>query len=48
MFRVFVGPASRITPRNLFDFGLGADSLWKRDSLSLGAQLFPLVRFRAV
>jgi hypothetical protein len=30
---------SRITPRNLFDFGLGADSLWKRDSLSLGAQL---------
>jgi hypothetical protein len=29
----------RITPRNLFDVGFGADSLWQKDSLSLGAQI---------
>jgi hypothetical protein len=31
------GNPSRITPRNLCDVGLGADSLWKKDSLSFGA-----------
>lgn len=33
------GNPSRITPRHLFDVGLGADSLCKKDSLSFGAQL---------
>jgi hypothetical protein len=30
---------SRITPRNLFDIALGADSLWKKDSHSLGGKI---------
>jgi Carboxypeptidase regulatory-like domain len=30
---------SRITPRNLFDIALGADSLWKKDSYSLGGKI---------
>jgi hypothetical protein len=29
---------SRITPRNIFDIALGADSLWKKDGYSLGAK----------
>ena len=30
---------SRITPRNLFDIALGADSLWKKDRYSLGGKI---------
>lgn len=30
---------SRITPRNLFDLALGADSVWKRDNYSVGAKI---------
>ncbi len=30
---------SRITPRNLFDFAVGADSLWKRDNYALSGRL---------
>jgi hypothetical protein len=30
---------SRITPRNLFDVALGADSVWKKDSYSLGGKI---------
>jgi hypothetical protein len=30
---------SRITPRNLFDIAMGADSLWKKDSYSLGGKI---------
>ena len=30
---------SRIMPRNLFDFAVGADSLWKKDNYSLSAKL---------
>ncbi len=30
---------SRIRPRNLFDIALGAESLWKKDSYSLGAKV---------
>jgi carboxypeptidase family protein len=30
---------SRITPRNLFDIALGADSVWKRDNYSLGGKI---------
>lgn len=30
---------SRIAPRNLFDLGFGADALWKKDTLALGARL---------
>jgi hypothetical protein len=29
---------SRITPRNIFDIALGADSVWKKDKYSLGAK----------
>ena len=30
---------SRITPHNLFDIAMGADSLWKKDSYSLGGKI---------
>jgi hypothetical protein len=30
---------SRIRPRNVFDIALGADSLWKKDTYSLGAKV---------
>jgi len=30
---------SRITPRALFDIALGADSVWKKDSYSLGGKI---------
>jgi len=30
---------SRITPRNLFDFAVGADSLWKKDSYALTGRI---------
>jgi len=30
---------SRITPRNLFDIVLGADSVWKKDNYSLGGKI---------
>lgn len=30
---------SRISPRNLFDVALGSDSLWKKDTYSLGGKL---------
>jgi hypothetical protein len=30
---------SRIMPRNLFDFAVGADSLWKKDNNSLSAKV---------
>jgi hypothetical protein len=30
---------SRIRPRNLFDIALGADSLWKKDTYSLGVKI---------
>ena len=30
---------SRIMPRNLFDIALGADSIWKKDSYSLGGKI---------
>jgi hypothetical protein len=29
---------SRITPRNIFDIALGADSVWKKDRYSIGAK----------
>jgi len=30
---------SRITPRNLFDFAVGADSLWKKDTYVLSGKI---------
>jgi len=30
---------SRITPRNLFDFAVGADSLWKKDTYALSGKI---------
>jgi hypothetical protein len=30
---------SRIRPRNLFDIALGADSVWKKDTYSLGGKI---------
>lgn len=30
---------SRITPRNLFDFAVGADSLWKKDTYTLSGKI---------
>lgn len=30
---------SRITPRNLFDFAVGADSLWKKDTYALSGKV---------
>lgn len=30
---------SRITPRNLFDFAIGADSLWKKDTYALSGKI---------